>query len=531
MPRHKTSRLLAWDDSRKYRFWANLVLLLVFWADLCINLSLEWEINPQYSYGYLVPFLGLYLLYSRWEDRPPVTPGRLPGWILPALYAIVVVLLVPLRIIFEANPDWRLIMWAHALLLFTTTMVAVYAFGSRAWVVHFFWGWVFLLIAIPWPMRLETPLVQSLMRMVAAVSVEVLNLIGINAAQAGNLIRLPNTLVGVEEACSGVRSFQSAIMAALFFGEFFSYRLGPRLLLIVGGILLSVFLNLIRTFALTLIAHLSGPEEMSRWHDPIGYFVYFGSFGMIFIASFAFRKKVRQKESYPVTRSPFLRGSSRGLLPLSAAVVFVSLLLAGWITGQLFYRLQEEPAAYFVSVDARFAALDTPVREIEISDAVQAQLRFEEGRQVVWADPQQQRSWTVFFFSWEKGDISSFAGVHRPEICLQAAGLILTETGPTVRWSRGLFDMALHTYTFRAGERRYHVFFAVWERENGRPVPIDRNYRDRLARVREGIRAAARQSLQIVITGAPDLESATAEAITQMERFLEVEIEPGAGMR
>ena len=48
--------------------WAVLVLPLgCLWFRLVYNLQVEWETNPQYSYGYIVPFLCLGLLFHRWS--------------------------------------------------------------------------------------------------------------------------------------------------------------------------------------------------------------------------------------------------------------------------------------------------------------------------------------------------------------------------------------------------------------------------------------------------------------------------------
>lgn len=518
----------AWDLSRKNRFFWNLGFIGLLWVDLFFHLSIEWELNPQYGYGYMVPFLGIYLLYSRWEDRPTVAePPALSGSIKLTAAILVVLALLPLRLVFEANPDWRLLMIAHATLIWLLTLGFTYSVGGRKWLNHFFWATVFLLIAVPWPSRIEGPLVQGLMRMVAFLSVEFMNFLGIHAQQAGNLIRLPNTLVGVEEACSGVRSFQSAIMAGLFFGEFFRYRLTYRVGLIAAGILLSILLNLIRTFTLTFIAHRDGADAMQHWHDPVGYFVYFGTFALILALAYLLRRVARHKTaSVKVSRAPFLlRGSSRGLLPVPVILVLAGLWGAGVGANQVYYGWSESPPEFLVRVDTDYSGLGMPYRNLELADAIRAQLRYQEGEQVVWADPVQRQSWTVFFFTWDRGDVSSFVGVHRPEICLQAAGLVLTERGAPLTWSNGAFDMVMDSYTFRSGTRDYHVFFAVWEMENGRHVPIDKNYDDRLRRVREGIRSSARQSLQIVVTGTEDLRKATEEVVATMNQFVEVSIE------
>jgi hypothetical protein len=39
----------------------------------------EWSLNPQYSYGTLVPILAILLLARRWPDRPAPAATSAPG--------------------------------------------------------------------------------------------------------------------------------------------------------------------------------------------------------------------------------------------------------------------------------------------------------------------------------------------------------------------------------------------------------------------------------------------------------------------
>ena len=56
------------------RGFARLALLVVtfgaLWFVLCRQLSGEWSVNEQYTYGWFVPFFCAYLFWLRWEDRP-----------------------------------------------------------------------------------------------------------------------------------------------------------------------------------------------------------------------------------------------------------------------------------------------------------------------------------------------------------------------------------------------------------------------------------------------------------------------------
>src|SRR2546423_10427213 len=119
------------------------------------------------------------------------------------------------------------------------------------------------------------------MRIVANLTVEVLGWFNIPALQRGNLIEVSTGVVGVDEACSGIRSFQSTLMAGLFLGELYLLRWRRRLLLLVGGVLLSFCLNVVRTLILTCHASTAGIAALEKWHDPAGMMIFLVSFGCL----------------------------------------------------------------------------------------------------------------------------------------------------------------------------------------------------------------------------------------------------------
>ena len=55
-------------------FFASLLLLLAgalfLWGEIVWQLASEWSLNPQYGYGWIVPFLAALLFYQRWLRRP-----------------------------------------------------------------------------------------------------------------------------------------------------------------------------------------------------------------------------------------------------------------------------------------------------------------------------------------------------------------------------------------------------------------------------------------------------------------------------
>ena len=72
--------------------------------------------------------------------------------------------------------------------------------------------------------------------MVADVAAETAMLLGIPAQVEGNLIRVSTGLVGVNEACSGIRSLQTSLMIGLLFGELKRLSVLRRVALVIGAV-------------------------------------------------------------------------------------------------------------------------------------------------------------------------------------------------------------------------------------------------------------------------------------------------------
>jgi exosortase len=176
-------------------------------------------------------------------------------------------------------------------------------FGG-AGVRHFGMAFGFLLIAMPVPSGIQGPIVGTLQNKVAWFNTEVLNLLGIPATQVGSLIHLPAGTVGVDEACSGIRSLQSTIMATLFIGYLTLNRFSLQVLLFLCGISLAILGNLIRSLYLSLTANARGIEAIAGVHDAAGWSILtFTAVGVIIISWF-FKKLERQLDQLEAVPEP-----------------------------------------------------------------------------------------------------------------------------------------------------------------------------------------------------------------------------------
>lgn len=251
----------------------SLSVILGWWI---YDLQFHWRDLVDYQYGWLVAIMAAYLVWERWptrpkEDRPVKT------WISLSL-ALAGVPFLLLAELYKHAVAHSLASSFSLSIGCTLFVCAVILNGSGTNTLrHFAFPLLFLYVAVPLPKIIWNPIVFSLQDLVASLNVCTLNLLGIPAVQQAHVIRLPNCAVGVDEACSGVRSLQSSIMAALFLGDLTLKRKSLKWLCFFAGIGLAVFGNFIRSVYLSLTAYYQGADAIKTVHDLAGWSILLGT--------------------------------------------------------------------------------------------------------------------------------------------------------------------------------------------------------------------------------------------------------------
>ena len=511
------SKVFAW------RLLATAGVLALLWLEVINQLKAEWSLNPQYGYGWSVPFLALYLLWRRWPHRPaPAPPPRkLPGRLLPAAAAVICAFLfLPLRFVAEANPDWRLISWAFTLVVIALTLGCLFLMGGLPWLRHFAFPIVFFLVAVPWPMHLEQVVVQNLMRAVTGINVALLNVVGIPALQLGNVIEVGAGLIGIEEACSGVRSLQAALMVSLFLGELYAFKIRPRILLGAAGALLAFFCNLVRTALLVWIGTRNGTKAIEAWHDPAGLTILSVCLlGLWLLCLLLLRNTNSAIESSHVD----VNSAPRPLpWPLLAGLgIWICFAEAGV---QTWYALHQQ-----IATNTRWA-VQWPVSEsryksVSIPPEAESLLRYSEGGGGKWEAADGQL-WMMYFFRWFPGRTAAlFVKNHRPDICLPASGLVLhRESGIRLLQINGA-NLPIRSYRFDDNGTPLHVFYCYWDGrssyENATAAEQeDWTARGRLRAAIRGRREIGAQMLELAVWGYQDDGAADRALQRELERII-----------
>jgi exosortase len=613
-------------DSRRFSEsalrWGVVILALGYlWFRLIHNLWPEWTTNPQYGYGLLVPFLCLGLLVRRWQavrttgqrtkglqdykttgpqDRRSVVRGpssvvsgqrsvvRGP-WSVVLLFGLLAFLYLPTRLIEASTPEWRPIQWLLGIEAIGLTLCAIDLGKGRGWLRQLAFPILFFFVAIPWPSPIETPIIQALTRMSASITIEVLGWLGVPALAHGNVIEVATGMVGIDEACSGIRSFQSSIMISLFFGEFYALNRSRRWLLVPAGFVFSMAFNVCRMTLLTLIAAQKGIPAISQYHDPAGFTIAIACtvalWGLaLLLRSPKSRVPSPQSDLGPSTlrssataedgptselRSPTSEASTLNpqpstskdqqsvvrvkpqsshaassgqesvvatLNPQPSTLNRLALGLIVWLVlveagVELWYRHLESQLKPGPSWSVVFPQDNPTLKDLPIDEKTRYLLRFDEGKQAAWTESD-GTLWQVFYCSWLPGRVAGYlAKRHTPEICLQATGLKMV-SGPelTMMNVHGV-ELPVRSYVFETAGGPINVFHCRWEAGADESAYVQHeSARFNLVRgIWAGRGNKGQTVLEIIITGVDDPAQARAALIRQLDKLIKVG-KPGANL-
>lgn len=456
------------------------VPVLGFVAAVSLRLWPEWSSNPDLSHGIFTPALCALLLWEgtrtgtmRWLRESALVRG-----------AAGLLLLVALGLVVFAGLLAASVGWSHALVNFSLaaalvgflTAVLLHLAGERVRAVPFNWPvltaiglWI---LAAPIPPGTYARLTLGLQGAVTTGVLEALHVLGVPARQTGNVIELATTSVGVEDACSGIRSLLSCIYAGFFFSAWLVRRPGRRWALILMAPLLAIVMNYLRSLTLTLMAN-AGKDINGFWHDATGYAI-LGLTAAI-LAGLSAAMSPAAPETAPAVPAPgTLR--PRGL-PEFGATSLLALAMVGFV---IFYNrapvagAEQDLAAVEQLLPAQVEGwqVHTPKDLYRFSPVLRTEFLAERTYLRMREDGPVQLN--AYVAHWRPGQASvSLVATHTPDACWPGSGWIsqpTPETQVALEVDGARLPVAEHRL-FQLGPVPQHVWF--WHVYDGRVI----NYR------------------------------------------------------
>ncbi len=491
------------------------LFLASVWWQVIWRLRGEWTGNPQYGFGWFTPVIALGLGWMRWKSRPAPSTNWESGITrsLTWIFLILGMLMWSLtEALFLTNPDWRVTGWISVLGAGALTLGFWLWIGGRSWLLHFAFVSLFLLTAAPWPGRMESMVTLALTDWITGLTVESLNWIGIPALQVGNLIEMKSTHVGVEEACSGIRSLQVTLMASLALGEFHRMQIWTRFKVLSLGVGLTFFSNYCRAFFLAYVAETQGGmEAVDKYHDTAGAAVLLISFvglgiGAAWMAPIIKRSKKKKPEP------PTLPALNKHSMAVLTALVLFSPI--SWSLGHawVIWRGAQNQQSAIARVNDWAWDIQTDTvnfEPLEIPEEAQNLLKYDEALSGFIQAGNHPEKWQIYSIKWNpRREVQHQVLGHQPEVCVTAVGWEFEGNTQIFQAEVEGITLPFRQYSFKSGRTRLWVFRCEWEeRFNQQPDDL-MNHHSRWIAFWEGRLPKGIRMLEFAVQG---LEEETAE--------------------
>jgi exosortase len=241
-------------------------LLVALYHEILFRLGVQWWTDPDYSHGFLVPFLSAYFV---WERR-----GKLMA--LPAVPSFwgIGLLGFGLLMLFIGTVGAELYTQRTSLIVVLAGLVLLVLGREFLRVLAF--PIAFLLFMVPLPAIVVNLVAFPLQMFAAKTAAFCLYNFGIPVLREGNLILLSGTTLEVAEACSGIRSLQALLALGTVYAYFGLSGMWRRWVLVLLSIPIAIAANAFRVTGTGLLAHYWGAEAAEGFYHTFSGLMIFG---------------------------------------------------------------------------------------------------------------------------------------------------------------------------------------------------------------------------------------------------------------
>ena len=269
-------------NSRPFILAGCVVLaFVVVYFRILNGLYLDWSNDPNYSHGFLVPFISAYFIWQQRERLQQLSakPAN-SGLVLIAFSLFVLMVGIAAQEYFTRR----------ASMVFLLAGIVLFLLGWQ-WLKSLALPIAFLFFMIPLPYIIYDAMAFPLKLFVAKFSVLTLKLMGVVVLREGNIIMFPNTVLEVADACSGLRSLMSLLALGVALAVLTQKRKIAMILLIVLTVPIAVVTNMFRVIGTGYLAQYYGTAAAEGFfHEFAGMGVFLLAMVLLFLASGVLRK-------------------------------------------------------------------------------------------------------------------------------------------------------------------------------------------------------------------------------------------------
>ncbi len=252
-----------------------LVFIFLFlYYPVILKLIESWEVDQNYSHGFFIPFISLYLIYTKKEQLKNISPT-------PSNMGLLVTIM---------GLGLFILSWIASLDLVQGISMLIVIFGS----VLFLFGVevsrivlfpiCYLIFMIPLPAIIWNKLSLPLSLFASSISTHIMKMLGLVVLREGNVITLPNITLQVVEACSGLRSLITLMALSAALAYISNLTRGRKIVLFFCAIPIAVVGNVIRLTITGILSENFGKQMAEGFiHEFSGWLVFIAGFLLLLL--------------------------------------------------------------------------------------------------------------------------------------------------------------------------------------------------------------------------------------------------------
>ncbi len=393
----------------------------IFWIGL-VSLVRAWS-TPEYSHGWLIPIISLYLFLRELRTMPEPQPlglwnmrARWPGLAVVALGLAIAMIGNVTRIPHFAT--YGLIVWVGGVVL------TVFGWGRgrkhQLPVFH-------LIFMLPLPTFVYFKLIAFLQTVSSEIGVFFVRMMGIPVYLEGNIIDLGVYKLQVAEACAGLQYLFPILSFTYLFAILYRGPMWHKVFLFLLAAPLTVLMNSFRIGMIAVLVNRYGIGHAEGFlHAFEGWVIFITCIGILFLVSISLQRLTPN----PLPLSQAIDLDTRGFGPISARVLRVrpSLglgLALGLTTAVAVVHVAERSGDPVLPERDPFSIFPREVgdwtgRQAFLDPGIERVLGATDYLDMTYATQLQGATVNLFMAYYDKQTEGS--GIHSPEVCLPAGG-------------------------------------------------------------------------------------------------------------
>lgn len=263
---------VVWDKRLFVALATVFTAVLVLYYPYLSGLIEDWGANDDYSHGYFIPFIAMYMVYAirRKIIVQPVKPQNLGLVIIVAGLAVLIVSKIGSEFFLQRTSFIivligcvSFLLGSHCLKLLSVPIC-------------------YLIFMIPLPAIIWNKIAFPLQLFGSYLTEQIVRFLGIPIFREGNVLHLVETTLEVVAACSGLRSLMTMFALATLLAFLSSLSYPRKIILFISAAPVAIAANIFRLTSTAILATKYGSEVAHGFmHDFSGMVVFAVGFSLL----------------------------------------------------------------------------------------------------------------------------------------------------------------------------------------------------------------------------------------------------------